>query len=199
MSVPHTIAEMHKLFEKMKTNFEARLTQLEQSNKSLVDQIKEKDVEINRLKTAEAAHTEALKQQTVIQKVVDNHQSFLEKTDTYRRECNVVIYGVAESTEVQDADQVVKEVLTEMQCADTVLEKYVRLGKVQEPANPEEGEEQRPRPPRPLLVICKSREDRSKLLTNTHKLKLVERFKKVFVKKDQTPYERKEWNRLGKC
>ena len=194
MAVPCTIAELHNI-ENMKTSFEKRLTQLGQSNKSLVDQIKEKDVEINRLKAAEAAHTEALKQQTVIQKVVDNHQSFLEKTDTYRRECNVVIYGVAESTEVQDADQV-KEVLMEMQCADTVPEKYVRLGKVQEPANPEEREEQCPRPPRPLLVICKSREDRSKLLTNTHKLKLVERFKKVFAKKDQTPCERKEWNRL---
>ena len=196
MSAPRTVAELYRLFEQMKNDFGARLAQLEQSNNSLVNEIKEKDVEINRLKTTE---TEAVKQQSVIQKVVDNHQSFLEKTDTYRRECNVVIYGVAESTEVQDADQVVKEVLTEMQCADTVLEKYVRLGKVQEPANPEEGEEQRPRPPRPLLVICKSREDRSKLLTNTHKLKLVERFKKVFVKKDQTPYERKEWNRLGKC
>ena len=79
MAVPRTIAELYKLFEKMKTDFETRLTQLEQSNKSLVDQIKEKDVEIDRLKTAEAVHTEALKQQTVIQKVVDNHQSFLEK------------------------------------------------------------------------------------------------------------------------
>ena len=191
MAIPRTIAELHKLVEKMKTDFEARLSKLEQSNKELNDQIQAKDVEINRLKTVEAAHTEALKQQTVIQKVVDNHQNFLEKTDTYRRECNVVIYGLAESTEVPDADQV-KEVLTEMQYTDTVPEKYVRLGKVQETANQEAVEEQRPRPPRPLLVICKSREERSKLLTNTNKLKLVERYKKVFVKKDQTPYKRKE-------
>ena len=72
----------------------------------------------------------------------------------------------------------------------------MRLGKVQEVENQKADEEQRPRRPRPLLVVCKSREDRSKLLTNTTKLKLADRFKKVFVKKDQTPYERKEWSRL---
>ena len=47
-----------------------------------------------------------------------------------------------------------------------------------------------------LLVICKSSGDRNKLLTNTNKLKSAEKFKKVFVKKDQTPHERKEWSRL---
>ena len=92
------------------------MAQLEQSNTSLINEIKEKDVEINRLKTTE---TEAVKQQSVIQKVVDNHQSFLEKTDTYRRERNVVIYGLTESTKVSDADQV-KEVLAELKCEDTV-------------------------------------------------------------------------------
>ena len=56
-------------------------------------------------------------------KVVNNHQSFLEKTDTYRRERNVVIYGLTESAEVSDANQV-KEVLAEMKCEDTVPEKH---------------------------------------------------------------------------
>ena len=73
MTAPRTIAELHKLFEKLKTDFETRLSHLEQSNKALIDQIKEKDVEIDRLKASEAAHTEALKQQTAIQKVVDNY------------------------------------------------------------------------------------------------------------------------------
>ena len=131
----------------------------------------------------------------MLQKVVDNHQNFLEKTDSYRRECNVVIYGLAESSEVQDADQV-KEVLQEMECAQTIPEKCVRLGKVQDIDTQQANEEERPRPPRPLLVVCKSREERSNVLSKTSKLKLVEKFKKVFVKKDQTPYERKEWGRL---
>ena len=205
MTVPRTIAELHKLFDKWKTEFESRLDLLERSNKSLIDQIKDKDAEINKLKEAEAANTQALKQQSVLQKVVDNHQNFLEKTDSYRRECNVVIYGLAESSEVQDADQV-KEVSQEIECADTIPEKYVRLGKVQETVDQtvdqnvdqqtNEEEEERPRPPRPLLVVCKTREERSNVLSKTSKLKLVEKFKKVYVKKDQTPYERKEWGRL---
>ena len=89
-----------------------------------------------------------------------------------------------------------KEVLHEMQCQDTVPEKYVRLGKVPEAAEAATEEERRPQRPRPLLVVCKSRQDKTKILSNTSKLKTVERFKKVFVKKDQTPYERKEWARL---
>ena len=46
--------------------------------------------------TDSTAEAEAVKQQQVIHKVVDNHQSFLQKTDTYGRERNVVIYGFTE-------------------------------------------------------------------------------------------------------
>ena len=34
------------------------------------------------------------------------------------------------------------------------------------------------------------------ILAKTKNLAAVERFKKIYVKKDQTPYERKEWSRL---
>ena len=195
MAVPRSIAEFYRLFEKMKEDFENRLSILEASNKSLKETVEQKDIEIKKLKDAEALNTEAMKQQKAIQAVVDNHQNFLEKSDSYRRECNVVIYGLAESADVQDEDQV-KEVLHEMQCQDTVPEKYVRLGKVPEAAEAATEEERRPQRPLPLLVVCKSRQDKTKILSNTSKLKTVERFKKVFVKKDQTPYERKEWARL---
>ena len=50
--------------------------------------------------------------------------------------------------------------------------------------------------PRPLLVVCKTREERSQILFKTKLLKENEQYKKVFVKKDQTPHERKEWARL---
>ena len=63
MSAPRTVAELYRLFEQMKNNFRARLAQLEQSNNSLINEIKEKDVEIKLLKTAEA---EAVKKQSVI-------------------------------------------------------------------------------------------------------------------------------------
>ena len=143
------IGELYKLFEQMQNDPGTRLAQLEHKspNNSLINQIQKKYVEINRLRTAIA---EAVKQQTVIQKVVDDHQSFLKKTDTYRREqksfsrsClklflrkrNAVIYGLAESTELSDADQV-KEVLgAEMKCEDTVTEKHLHLGIIQDITN----------------------------------------------------------------
>lgn len=49
---------------------------------------------------------------------------------------------------------------------------------------------------RPLLVVCKSRQDKVDILANTKNLAAIEKFKKIFVKKDQTPHERKEWTRL---
>ena len=46
MSAPRAVAdELYRLFEQMKNNFGARLAQLEQSNNSLINEIKEKDVE----------------------------------------------------------------------------------------------------------------------------------------------------------
>ena len=112
-----------------------------------------------------------------------------------------------ETEETADSDQV-KDLLQVMECPDTVPEKCIRLGKIPEataeapavetdqaPAEREAGEPQ-PRRPRPLLVVCKSRQDKVVILTKTKNLAAVERFKKVFVKKDQTPHERKEWTRL---
>ena len=189
------------MFETMKTNFEQRLTTLEKTNASLSATLSAKEIEIQELKEAKETQAKAIEQHDKIQKVVDNHQNFLEKTDSFRRECNVVVYGLPENEDIEDAEQI-KELLQVMECPDTVPEKYIRLGKTREPtvetesASTNEDNTPRSPPPRPLLVVCKSRHDKADILTKTKNLAAVEKFKKVYVKKDQTPHERKEWTRL---
>ena len=143
---------------------------------------------LNTSDTIQAQHKE-------LRTVIDNHQRYLEKTDSFRRESNVVIFGLQESE--KDADDV-KEIFTSIGCTDIAPEKMKRLGKP--PDSTSEGtatEENVPRIlKRPLLVSLKSQADRKTLLINSSKLKGTEAYKTIFVKKDQTPQERKEWARL---
>ena len=195
MAAPKTIAELYKFVVTMKDDFEKRIKELEESNKVLKDEVKTKDEEIERLKTADTQNKEIQKQHQAMQKVVENHQTFLEKSDTFRRECNVVVYGLAESTEITD-DEKIKEVLQVIECQETIPEKCQRLGAPPDPPDPNSTGEERPSRPRPLLLMYKSRGEKSVILSKAKKLKDSEQFKKVFIKKDQTPHERKEWARL---
>ena len=73
-----------------------------------------------------------------------------------------------------------------------------RLGKVpkeNEGAAANEDPDTRTRK-RPLLVTLKSRTERSDVLANSSKLKDSSTFATIYIKKDQTPAERKEWGRL---
>ena len=76
-------------------------------------------------------------------------------------------------------------------------EKVKRLGKPPTPSsdNTESSADSRPKI-RPLLVSLKCESDRKNILTNSSKLKGSELHSTVYVKKDQTPQERKEWARL---
>lgn len=110
MAVPRTIAELFRMFETMKTNFEQRLKSLEDKNETLSAMLEKKEEVIRELKEANESQTKAMKQQEKIQKIVDNHQNFLEKTDSFRRDRNVVVYGLPESDETADSENV-REIL----------------------------------------------------------------------------------------
>ena len=43
MAAPRTIAELYRLFEQMKEDFEKRLSELEASNESLKETVEQKD------------------------------------------------------------------------------------------------------------------------------------------------------------
>lgn len=61
-----------------------------------------------------------------IQKIVDNHQRYLEKADSHRRENNVVIFGLQESENDQNE---VNEILHSIVCQSVNPEKVKKLGK----------------------------------------------------------------------
>ena len=188
---------------------------LEEKSESVQGSLLTKTTEIAELKSKLPENGGNGNQQILdIQKIVDNHQRYLEKADSYRRENNVVVFGLQESQEENDSDKV-KEILQSIGCQNVEPEKVKRLGKVveetaslptTEPVAEQststegahsENNPQRRRPRhRPILVTLKSQTDRSDIIKNTHKLKRIESLKTVFIKKDQTPAERKEWARL---
>ena len=192
-----------------------RVNSLEEKSESVQGSLLTKTTEIAELKSKLPENGGNGNQQILdIQKIVDNHQRYLEKADSYRRENNVVVFGLQESQEENDSDKV-KEILQSIGCQNVEPEKVKRLGKVAEETASvpttepvaeqststegahSENNPQRRRPRhRPILVTLKSQTDRSDIIKNTHKLKRIESLKTVFIKKDQTPAERKEWARL---
>ena len=198
-----TIAELHVVFKSMKSEFESRLDTLQSDFENrivaLENTIVSKNIIITDLesKVAKNADTQETRQKE-IESVVDNHQRFLEKTDSYQRENNVIIQGLVESADQNTDSQQVEDLLQQIGCPGVVPEKCVRLGK-QAPV-PVDGEDAPAQPPRTrprlLLVVMKSLQEKTTVLNNASKLKDIEMFKKVYLKKDQTAYERKEWARL---
>ena len=133
--------------------------------------------------------------QKELREVIDNHQRYLEKSDSFRRENNVVVFGLHETE--NDAARV-SEVLQSIECSNIEPEKLTRLGKVpDQPAEAANDDEETPRPRiRPLLLTLKSRSEKNNILANSSKLKNSDTLKSIYIKKDQTPAERKEWTRL---
>ena len=140
-----------------------------------------------------------------LQEVVDNHQRFLEQSETFQRKKNVIMTGIAESGSDDDDMVAVRSVLTAMN-ADAIPEKVKRLGKPPSPDDvppPPPAADGNPGPPRPdvprkrpILVEFKSNDVCKEVLGKTKVLKDSEEFKTVYVKSDKPPHERKEWLRL---
>ena len=120
-----------------------------------------------------------------IQKILDNHQRFLDRDDAIKREANLIITGVPES---DDDSAKVSSIFEVVQCTGVNIKKVVRLGKLGE----DRGNRQRP-----LLVITGDVTDKKKILANKGKLKSAgEEYKHVYIKADQSLAVRKEWSRL---
>ena len=189
---------LHEDLQSIKT----RINSLEEKSASVQGSLLSKTTEIAELRNKIPENGGAGDQQIrEIRKIVDNHQRYLEKADSHRRENNVVMFGLQESDDENDREKV-NEILQSIGCPDVNPENVKRLGKVAEQpaaaaAVAETDEEPRDRiRNRPILVTLKTQSERSKIIKNSSKLKETEPFKTVYIKKDQTPAERKEWARL---
>ena len=114
---------------------------------------------------------------------------FLENIDRKERENHLVVLGVPEESESldeasNDSDKLEK-IWTKMG-VDATRVSYRRLGK-----NVQVGKK------RPLLVVVRSKEKRDNVLDKAKTLKDAgDLYARIYVKKDQHPEVRKEWNRL---
>lgn len=175
-----------------------RISSLEEKSESVDGSLLSKTTEIADLRKKVSGHDSIQSiqsKQKEIREVIDNHQRYLEKSDSFRRETNVVVFGL---NETENDTEKVNEILQSIECANVVPERVTRLGKVpDQPTEVATNDEGAPRTRnRPLLLTLKSRSEKSRVLANSSKLKGSETFKTIYIKKDQTPAERKEWTRL---
>ena len=177
----------------------SRVSKLEEKSEGVEGSLLTKTTEIADLRTkisSQESIQSIQSKQKEIREVIDNHQRYLEKSDSFRRENNVVVFGLQES---ENDTEKVKEILNSIECTAIEPERVKRLGKVPEQPTAEaataDGSAPRTRN-RPLLLSLKSRTERSKILANSSKLKDSNTFGTIYIKKDQTPMERKEWARL---
>lgn len=190
-------ATLARLEEEVKA-VTTRISSLEEKSESVDGSLLSKTTEIADLRKKVSGHDSIQliqSKQKEIREVIDNHQRYLEKSDSFRRETNVVVFGL---NETENDTEKVKEILQSIECANVVPERVTRLGKVpDQPTEVATNDEGAPRiRNRPLLLTLKSRSEKSRVLANSSKLKESETFKTIYIKKDQTPAERKEWTRL---
>ena len=127
-------------------------------------------------------------------------QKTLENLQNDKRAKNLVITGVPEPTgtpsDIRKEDQATTEaIFTSVGCPGVAPCRVTRLGTKREV--PSSGADAgRPPPPRPLLVTLNSATEVRAVMNERHKLKDNELYGRVYVKRDQHPLIRKEWNRL---
>ena len=185
--------------EELTNSATARVSTLEEKSDGVEGSLLTKTTEIADLRSkisSQDSIQSIQSNQKEIREVIDNHQRYLEKSDSFRRENNVVLFGLQES---ENDGEKVKEILSSIECTAIEPERMKRLGKVPEQpsadAAPADGTTPRSRN-RPLLLSFKSRSEKSKILANSSKLKDSNTYGTIYIKKDQTPMERKEWARL---
>ena len=134
---------------------------------------------------------------TEVKQIVEAQQRAMEGIEARERAKHVIITGVKEAvgdiTAKAKADEKeVEDILIATQSPGVVPAKISRLGKPREPT------EEFPNPsPRPILVTTNTALEAKCVVDGAKNLRNAgDKYKKVFVKREQHPLVRKEWNRL---
>ena len=147
--------------------------------------------EVREIRRDKVKHDEEMKEirddYAKLLQTVTQQQKFMEELDRKERSKNIVITGVSESKDLEEAH-------TDVQKCERILEKigvsgisytHKRIGKQIDHRD------------RPLLLECVSATEKENILANTSALKQAgPAYQKVFVKKDIHPAVRREWWRL---
>ena len=99
-----------------------------------------------------------------------------------------------------DDRSAVEAIFAAVQCSEVKPSQIKRLGAKRDQQPQPNGDVRNPQasspPPRPILVTLNSTADVRLVLSKGHTLKNDATFSNVYVKKDEHPLVRKEWNRL---
>ena len=207
---PTTLEEMFSIFLQMKSHF----TKAVQERDVIIDALSKRVVTLEEAAkrapkpstnqgTADKVITDMKKEHAenikTIKATVAAQQKTLEDLQHDKRVKNLVVTGIPESAgtipDSRKEDQATTEaIFTAIGCPGVAPGRVTRLGKKREIATP--GSNEAPPPPRPLLVTLNSVSEVRAIMNERHKLKDNQQYGRVFIKRDQHPLIRKEWNRL---
>ena len=142
----------------------------------------------------------------VIKDTVALQQKTLEDLQGEKRAKNIIITGILEPSgtraEARKSDEAsVKAILQELGCGNVAPSQVVRLGKKSVNTTSGGGNASSAHPgqnmrPRPMLIALGSSSEVQSILNKRYVLKDSPVYRKVYIKKDEHPLVRKEWNRL---
>ena len=208
---PTSLEEMYNMFVHMKSYFthaikekdvmiaalSKRVTSLEETAKKTVKSTpKQNTPDSSQVITdMKKEYTENMK---TIKATVAAQQKTLEDLQHDKRAKNLVITGVPEPEGLpidarKEDEATIETIFTTVQCPGVCANRVTRLGRKRDP--PADGEDGPP-PPRPLLVTLNSAVDVRAVMNGRLNLKNNPTFGRVYIKRDQHPLIRKEWNRL---
>ena len=209
---PTSLEEMYNMFVHMKSYFthvvkekdvmiaalSKRVTSLEETAKKTAKSTLPNQNTPDSSQVITEMKKEYTENMKTIKATVAAQQKTLEDLQHDKRVKNLVITGVPEPEglplDARKEDQAtIETIFTTVECPGVCASRVTRLGRKRDPpADAEEG----PPPPRPLLVTLNSVVDVRAVMNGRLNLKNHRTFGRVYIKRDQHPLIRKEWNRL---
>lgn len=210
---PASVEDLYNLFVGMRSDFVNMIKEKDATIASLTARVAslEKIVKKNEtIKTPDMKMLTEIKEEyssnmKTIKATVAAQQKTLEDLQHDKRAKNLVITGEHEPSgtsqdERADDGSAVEGILAAIRCSEVKPSQIKRLGAKRDQQPQPNGVARNTQaaspPPRPILVTLNSTADVRLVLSKAHTLKNDATFSSVYVKKDEHPLVRKEWNRL---
>ena len=192
--------EMKRELDECKTAMSAKTEELEGTKQELIACKAQLEQKLAGADGAEAQDVKKLVDEAIkpYKDTVNHQQRSLEFLEGRNREKNLVVTGISEkdgnNADEQDRNEV-DAVMVAIGCPGIAPAKVSRLGKKKE-ERADDLNMQAPQRPRPIMISLETVAETKTVLDHCKKLANIEKYKKVYVKRDTHPMVRKEWARL---
>ena len=208
---PTSVEDLYSLFVRMRSEFGSLIKQRDATIASLAAKVETLEKAVKKKESVKPQDEKILTEikeeyssnMKTIKETVAAQQKTIEDLQHDKRIKNLVITGVPEpsgaSQDIRNQHRsTIDSIFAAVECAEVKPSHIKRLGvKQQPPSNTDNGENQQASaPPRPILVTLNTAADVRMILKKRYTLKNNATFSNVYVKTDDHPLVRKEWNRL---